>query len=1732
MSSRLDRLFLLLETGSTSLTRKAAALQLGEVQRLHPHELYNLLAKVRQYLKSNSWETRIAASQAVEAIVANVPLWMPSGVKSEQNADNDVVDNVIGRMKFEKYDINTVIKCGHNLLASEGQEFDEMTDNSMDGSMDLKDKIALQRQLLNQRLGLDVVNKLGLDFDSNEFILNSDLTDEQKSRPEALDLTKKKKEFDEILSKATGSSLKRKTRLNPNKSSFEETIESKKIKTESEESDYLNSNDSNTFDITQASEWPLESFADELMSDLFSPLWVVRHGAATALREIIKLQGKCGGRNKCAFSHQMDKINQLWLEDVSLRLISVLALDRFGDYISDQVVAPVRETCAQTLGLVLNHLNSKGVNSVLQILLQLLQCSEWQARHGGLLGIKYLLAIRQDMTRELIPLVFQPIFDGLKDSEDDVSAVAAAALVPVKDVLIEIMPEKVPKVIAYLWEALQDLDDLSSSTGDLLMLLSSLLTFDSETNCEQNFVELVPRLWPFLSHSLSSVRKSVLDSLLILCSKSSAKWLTVGLLSDALRLLYQRCLLENNSNILENLYNVWFEFVSKSNSEVLMQSSCQHLSGWICLMMHPSKIPIDASTCQTWLRVKHISNCDQSSASKTRNTKYDNQSLREQYFIGGTESLAESAEERERVVIRARHQSAKFIGLLAHFITNPNHSSTPSPIECFANILLFHLNSKSALQRMCIAWVVKEWANAWNRSSSGQQNDVNNSLPENVRNKFLECLQEVVYFDEISSLFTRLQLESRDFIVLLKKHNLSFNEDIYKSGVVYTFDQINTLANSAINGFEANAKNKLLEVIEEKARNLLKSTAHISQYQSSLSTTVMSSIAGALISWNDLPEKLNPVVRPLMESLKTEENEQLQRESALSLVRLLTICCDRSPQSDSIVSPVPKIIKNLITYLCSDRNFTPEVEPIEIKSGSEESKAPKVTKESRILSLEKMMKLSEKATLLKRSNSVNTSKKPKNDVSTSVEEVNQSNEQNDKQSEIVRRGASLALSETAKSFGSQIPSKIEILWEQITKIMVHSKHSKSSELSLEEAKSLVQSLQVLEIIGPHLDQELHSYLKTLLNDLCLCLESPFIAIRHLSARCIGMCSQVIRSDTMNVVLTTILELLETCDSQIRRQGAVEALFCVIEKLSLNIVPYIVLLIVPMLGRMSDQNDSVRVVATHCFAQLVQLMPLDNDNSVNSNHNLIDSKIFERKETERHFLEQLMNIKKLDDFKIPVPVKAELRTYQQEGVNWLAFLNKYKLHGIVADEMGLGKTLQAICILVSDHYFQTIKIKNSTISCNPLPSIVICPPTLTGHWLYEVDKFVSTQYLTPLHYTGPPNERMKLRKKIKRNDNKLVYNLVIASYDIVRNDIEFFSSIDWNYCILDEGHVIKNGKTKLSKAIKSLSASHRLILTGTPIQNNVLELWSLFDFLMPGFLGTEKQFMARYSRPILQSRDAKSSSKEQEAGVLAMESLHRQVLPFILRRMKEDVLKDLPPKIMQDYYCELSRLQTQLYEDFAKSKARISLQESIAGKPVSEKANIPSTHVFQALQYLRKVCNHPKLVLSPQHPQYESITSQLKQEKSCLSDISHAAKLCALRQLLLDCGIGTQNNSNLINGSEPVVNQHRALVFCQLKSMLDIVENDLFKAHMPSVSYLRLDGNVPPIARHSVVHRFNNDPSIDVLLLTTQVLSNDLKHNYSRDLLIGRRSGFESDRSRYRHFCRTRLESNERFTGNG
>jgi TATA-binding protein-associated factor len=202
---------------------------------------------------------------------------------------------------------------------------------------------------------------------------------------------------------------------------------------------------------------------------------------------------------------------------------------------------------------------------------------------------------------------------------------------------------------------------------------------------------------------------------------------------------------------------------------------------------------------------------------------------------------------------------------------------------------------------------------------------------------------------------------------------------------------------------------------------------------------------------------------------------------------------------------------------------------------------------------------------------------------------------------------------------------------------------------------------------------------------------------------------------------------------------------------------------------------------------------------------------------------------------------------------------------------------------------------------------------------------------------------------------------------------------------------------------------------------------------------------------------------------------------LLRRLKEEVLNDLPPKILQNYYCDLSDLQKRLFDDFSKKEGK-ALQE-MAGSPDKE----AKTHIFQALQYMRKLCNSPAMVMKEGHKQYAATQALLAKQGSSLKDHVHAPKLTALRDLLVDCGIGAESNdTSAVPTADQAVSPHRALIFCQMKEMLDMVESTVLKKLLPSVTFARLDGSVEASKRQDIVNKFNSDPSIDCLLLTTSV----------------------------------------------
>jgi len=560
-----------------------------------------------------------------------------------------------------------------------------------------------------------------------------------------------------------------------------------------------------------------------------------------------------------------------------------------------------------------------------------------------------------------------------------------------------------------------------------------------------------------------------------------------------------------------------------------------------------------------------------------------------------------------------------------------------------------------------------------------------------------------------------------------------------------------------------------------------------------------------------------------------------------------------------------------------------------------------------------------------------------------------------------------------------------------------------------------------------------------------------------------------------MLVENILPTINSSSNVHARQGAIECIYHLIHVMEDGILPYVIFLITPVLGRMSDSDNDVRLLATTSFATLVKLVPLEAGIPDPPG---LPEKLLKGRDRERKFVAQMLDPKKVEPFEIPVGIKATLRSYQQDGVNWLSFLNRYNLHGILCDDMGLGKTLQTLCMVASDHHMRAEEFaKTQDPNSRRLPSLIVCPPTLSGHWQQEIRQYAP--FLTCVAYVGSPPIRSQVRTQLDKVD------IVITSYDICRNDVDVLKPLNWNYCVLDEGHLIKNSKSKTSQAVKNFQSNHRLILSGTPIQNNVLELWSLFDFLMPGFLGSEKVFQERFAKPIAASRFAKSSSKEQEKGALAIEALHKQVLPFLLRRLKEEVLDDLPPKILQNYYCDLSDLQRKLFEDFSKKE----------GKEIQTKAGSADReskqHIFQALQYMKKLCNSPALVIKPTHKQYEATQKLLKQNNTTLDDIAHAPKLGALKDLLVDCGIGAsdvEKDKSAPNAGDlpEAVSQHRALIFCQMKEMLDMVQHNVLEKLLPSVQFMRLDGSVDPSKRQDIVNKFNSDPSYDVLLLTTSV----------------------------------------------
>ncbi|RHZ83144.1 hypothetical protein Glove_99g122 [Diversispora epigaea] len=1735
MATRLDRLVLLLDTGSTPAVRLTAAQQLGEIQKQHPGELHNLLSRVVVHLSNKEWDTRIAAGQAIEAIAKNVPQWDPPEVIKNENEKLPTINELDNnKYSFNNFEIASVLQNGKTLLGSAGKEYDlELSD------LDPAQRLALQHKNLRERLGL---GGEFMDVDLlDDMDINGSIVTQQNVTSKAENVVPQPPRSpvlntDEMsgLSARERNKLKRKAKSDAKNKGKEKlrVVEVNNRRTSGEFSGTVTTpvspsikiegdgKSDGAYDITpqpcsgkivveskkegsnaledQNNEWPFENVCESLCVALFHPCWEVRHGACIGLREILKVQGHGAGR-RVGLTKSDNKIrHHKWLEDIAIRLLCVFALDRFGDFVSDQVVAPVRETCSQTMGALLRYMSHEGVEDVHKVLLQMVyqtdsndnKISIWEVRHAGMLGLKYTVAVRKDLVNTILNGTVDAVIEGLKDSDDDVRAVAASILIPIADYFVKLAPNKIPEIVTVLWDCLKDLkDDLTASTASVMDFLAKLFSFPTvleymkvaaASDQSHSLTTLIPRLYPFFRHTITSVRVAVLNTLLTFLGMDEVEeWVDHRTFS----LVFQNIIVEEKRDVLYISLRVWSKLLShasRPNGEnKLLNFTSQHIGSWFSIVMTPLGTPIDRRLFYIPdgpipMETTPIPVSPPSNNSRRRNSNRSNNNGVDITVTSGGHSIDTGMLQQDfalvsvDTILRGRVTASKGLGMLMSCWPSESLEST------FKEYIINCLSSSWALSKQLAAVITEEWSRSiMEKEPQNIQSLLIQNLPlaSILSNAMISILESnpPSFYSELVSILRRIRGECQAMLntfVSVGKVNSNIIPPLpshvlgeiiqtdnstslfgIETAAEFSTDVFNNLLSHVSVKNRRSSNDDVQSQLQDRQRRVVSSIGFYEASKQKNDTIVFAAIAGAVVALRVLPSKLNPIIRSIMNSIKSEENFELQKRSASTLASLVELC---SYEDNTVrVNPNDKIVKNLCTFLCSDPITTPELQSNRSKEG--------------ILSLQK-------------------AKEPEKS-STNNDSLNRDDEKLKSQI-LIRRGAEITLREFATQFGPKLFDIVPKLWvcmhsslENIFDFEDEDKINSTLKSNISLGQDVIDSLQILQSLIPVVHETLHSKITELLPRIIKAAQCQYLVIRSMAARCFATIADTITIPCMQIIIDKVIPLLGNSQNVIHRQGAAELIYHVVQTMDAKILPYVIFLIVPILGRMSDVNEHVRLVSTNCFAMLIKLVPLE---AGIPNPPGLSPELLRHRDDERKFLSQLLDSKKLDPFEIPVTIKAELRKYQQEGVNWLAFLNKYQLHGILCDDMGLGKTLQSICILSSDHNMRATKYKAlKSPDCVHSPSLVVCPPTLTGHWYHEILNY--TDALKPLLYSGNPKDRDRLRPKLAS------YDVIIMSYDIVRNDIDDLSNIHWNYCILDEGHVIKNGKTKITKAVKTVKANHRLILSGTPIQNNVLELWSLFDFLMPGFLGTEKQFNERFGKPILASRDSKSSSKEQEAGALALEALHKQVLPFLLRRLKEDVLNDLPPKIIQDYYCELSDLQKQLYEQFAKSQTKSAVESEIdTDDIVDEKKEKKTTHIFQALQYLRKLCNHPLLVVNNKHPQYRTVMDKLKASKSSLHDLENAPKLLALKQLLLDCGIGVAADSEEATLGAGAVSQHRALIFCQLKTMLDIIEKDLFAPYMPSVTYMRLDGSVDANKRHAIVQQFNKDPSIDVLLLTTHV----------------------------------------------
>lgn len=1402
----------------------------------------------------------------------------------------------------------------------------------------------------------------------------------------------------------------------------------------------------------------------DLLESMFDSKWETRHGSLLAIRQILissqfsasvqagdaNVVGDEEGNTPGSSSGSVREraVVKKWLEECLVRCVCVLALDQFVDYSADDSVAPVRELCAQISGILLGCLHSYGsLVEFLHVFRTLFDGLTWHAHHGGLLGLKYLVQAHTSHANNFVPVIFEDVIGAMSSPkmEEDVLVLAAGMLEDFAPHMANVEAEKITAAGRLLWRSLVQESDRGFVCAGVIRALSSWYQLPATMSVLLRDERMASNAWTSLVHAIGMlhhhsefVRSSTARCVAAIANAGSVP--DRSAFSDfCLRFLPHLLLqlvLETKNAVTQDLLSAWKSVANLgASSETLVDIASEHLGQWVRFLWSNESI----ESLNVDIGVSGSSFSD----------------------IPASRQPSNSLDRAESVGWRVTFADA--LGFLASCLP-AEHSI---PLLCtteLLNVIGEGLATTCGEMQCGCLLLLSRWALYENHTSKAERlgrlrSQLGATLDEFARNKWKPTVTRasqglihgrdmVLYYEEQVKSVKRVVIMQARIANIFSKVGIAVKPDANERGpsaLVSAADLSREIAEKVASlPYErlrahaseydaAHFKRQDLFVVDELIQDTFARLYHRVQGLGSCAYCFL------------LPmptKKSGFLVSALMDSLKEEDDAVFRSLTAEALADFTL----------SQAHVQKKCVAKIVSNLCNSATALP------LSESTAAAKCCSIHDQAESLPPDVM-----------------------------------------KNTQVRVAGAIAALTSICAKGGASLFTACPALEENILCAW------RRGDATAVDEKTIQRSMSLMTLLAPLLEErcaadicmdwlqhaatEIMSRRADTVGEPSAPLQEEATHTKHVAAVAIATickCANSYRHEAMLVIYKHVFSAFSTT-STLRRHNLNAAIMVLDRMVRLlppdSLIPYIPSLVHYAMTAMASQHPETRAAAARAFAELVPLIPLQMDlGARESTSKAAESlqAIVRENQVSRQFLESFLRGTAIQHTDVQ-PWLADgvaLRQYQQHGVDWLAFMARNNLHGILADDMGLGKTLQslaAIAVTLSTRAGSSTKARgNGAEGRRDATCLVVCPPIVAHHWVSEAQKCLPTTFTTVVDYSGSAPERRKLRKEILRRDDTHSTRciLIVTTYAVVRSDEDgFLAGQEFDYVVLDEAHLIRNPTTALFRSVQQLRATHRLALSGTPLQNHVGDLWSLFEFLMPGYLGDFPSFRRIFVLPITKSKERNATAKQKEVAALAIAQLHQKVLPFILRRTKDHVLRELPPKTISNVLLPLSSVQQRLYVLASSSS---SSQTSDRRAPKDTRA----AHVFTDLQLLRRICVHPSLVRNERF-----IRSLKPKEREAAQSWASSGKFLGLRDLLVEvCDVGGKDRDD---NEEFALQPHRCLVFAHLHETLDLTEQMLSDA-LPRVSFRRLDGRTPPAQRASIVRQFNDDPSIDLLLLTTAV----------------------------------------------